>query len=100
MVDWALRQDGQVAIRYPKATVANYDLARTPLEMGRSETLIEGSYGLVIACGTLVGEALKASAELRDDGLEVAVINARFVKPLDPALKERMETAPLTVTVE
>ena len=100
MVDWALRQDGPVAIRYPKATVANYDLARTPLEMGRSETLIDGSDGLVIACGTLVGEALKASAELRDDGLEVAVINARFVKPLDPALKERIEAAPWTVTVE
>jgi 1-deoxy-D-xylulose-5-phosphate synthase len=55
----------------------------------------------VIACGTLLGEAVKAAAALREEGLEITVINARFVKPLDTALLlERIEAAPWTVTVE
>jgi len=37
---------------------------------------------------------------LREEGLDVTVINARFVKPLDAALLERIEAAPWTVTVE
>jgi 1-deoxy-D-xylulose-5-phosphate synthase len=100
MLDWALAHDGPVAIRYPKAVVERHEGSRTPIELGRSETLAEGSDGLVIACGTLLGEALKAAAELRREGLEVAVVNARFVKPLDAGLVERIEAAPWTVTVE
>jgi 1-deoxy-D-xylulose-5-phosphate synthase len=100
MVDWALSHDGPTAIRYPKAVVERHDGARTPIELGRSETLAEGSDGLVVACGTLLGEALKAAADLRRDGLEITVINARFVKPLDPAIIDRIESAPWTVTLE
>ena len=55
----------------------------------------------MIACGTLLGEAIKAAATLRDEGLDLTVINARFVKPLDTTLLlERIETAPWTVTIE
>jgi 1-deoxy-D-xylulose-5-phosphate synthase len=100
MVEWALAHDGPTAIRYPKATVERHEGTRAPIELGRSETLAEGADGLVVACGTLLGEALKAAAELRREGVEVAVINARFVKPLDPAIVERIEAAPWTVTVE
>jgi 1-deoxy-D-xylulose-5-phosphate synthase len=100
MVEWALAHDGPSAIRYPKATVERHEGTRAPIELGRCETLAEGADGLVVACGTLLGEALKAAADLRREGLEVAVINARFVKPLDPAIVERIESAPWTVTVE
>ncbi|MFM7242663.1 MAG: 1-deoxy-D-xylulose-5-phosphate synthase [Planctomycetaceae bacterium] len=100
MVDWALAHDGPTAIRYPKAVVERHAGTRAPIELGRSETLAEGGDGLVVACGTLLGEALKAAADLRREGLEIAVVNARFVKPLDPAIVERIEAAPWTVTVE
>jgi 1-deoxy-D-xylulose-5-phosphate synthase len=100
MVEWALVHDGPTAIRYPKAVVERHDGTRAAIELGRSETLAEGADGLVVACGTLLGEALKAAAELRREGLEIAVVNARFVKPLDPAIVERIEAAPWTVTVE
>ena len=100
MLDWALRHDGPVAIRYPKATVERQDGARQPIELGRPEVLVEGSDGLVIACGTLLGQALGAAATLRQEGLEVAVVNARFVKPLGKSLLERIEAAPWTMTVE
>jgi 1-deoxy-D-xylulose-5-phosphate synthase len=101
MVDWALAHDGPVAIRYPKAVVEQHLLPRQPIELGRSEVLAEGGDGLVIACGTLLGEALAAANRLRTEGLEVAVVNARFVKPLDTGLLlERLEAAPWVVTVE
>jgi 1-deoxy-D-xylulose-5-phosphate synthase len=100
MLPWALEQPGPVAIRYPKAGVARHDGPRAPLELGRSELMTDGHDGLIVACGTLLGEALKAAATLRQEGLEVAVVNARFVKPLDPAIVDRIEAAPWTVTVE
>jgi 1-deoxy-D-xylulose-5-phosphate synthase len=100
MLDWALAHGGPVAIRYPKATVENHGGQRPPIELGRSEMLAEGHDGLVVACGTLLGEALTAAAELRGEGLDLTVINARFVKPLDPTILERIEAAPWTVTLE
>jgi 1-deoxy-D-xylulose-5-phosphate synthase len=101
MVEWAIEHDGPAAIRYPKATVERQVGPRTPLELGRAELLAEGADGLVIACGTLLGEAIKAASLLREEGLEVTVINARFVKPLDTSLLlERIEASPWTVTVE
>ena len=100
MLDWALAHGGPVAIRYPKATVENHGGQRPPIELGRSEMFAEGHDGLIVACGTLLGEALAAAAELRGEGLDLTVINARFVKPLDPTILERIEAAPWTVTLE
>ena len=100
MLDWALAHGGPVAIRYPKATVENHGGQRPPIELGRSEMFVEGHDGLIVACGTLLGEALAAAAELRGEGLDLTVINARFVKPLDPTILERIEAAPWTVTLE
>jgi 1-deoxy-D-xylulose-5-phosphate synthase len=101
MLDWALTQPGPVAIRYPKAVVQTQSGPRAAMESGRAELLADGHDGLIVACGTLLGEAIEAAAQLRQEGLEVAVVNARFVKPLDTGmLLERIEAAPWTVTVE
>jgi 1-deoxy-D-xylulose-5-phosphate synthase len=101
MLDWALEQNGPVAIRYPKAVVETHGGKRSPIAAGRPEPLLDGNDGLIIACGTLLGGALEAARRLREEGLEVGVVNARFVKPLDThAFLERIETAPWVVTVE
>ncbi len=101
MLDWALAHDGPVAIRYPKAVVETHAGERTPIQLGQSELITDGHDGLIVACGTLLGEAIKAATTLRGEGLDVAVINARFVKPLDAGLLlERIESSPWTVTVE
>ena len=100
MLDWALQQPGPVAIRYPKATVEKHGGPRDAIERGRAETLLEGNDGLILACGTLLGAAMTAANRLREDGLEVGVVNARFVKPLDGRLLEKIEAAPWVVTVE
>jgi 1-deoxy-D-xylulose-5-phosphate synthase len=100
MLDWALTQPGPVAIRYPKAVVDLHPGQRPPIEMGMAEMMRGGNDGLIVACGTQLGASLAAAKTLADEGIDVAVINARFVKPLDPRIVERIEAAPWVVTVE
>jgi len=101
MLDWAMQHNGPVAIRYPKALAEQQGGSRAAIELGQPEVFTDGSDGLIIACGTLLGVSLAAAAQLREVGLDVGVINARFVKPLGTQLLfEKIEAAPWVVTVE
>jgi len=102
MVDFALGHDSPVSIRYPKANAETLERdERAPIELGRAETLDWGHDGMIIACGALLGACVKAAARLRDAGLDVGVINARFVKPLDTdTILRAIESSPFVVTVE
>ncbi|MDO5308024.1 MAG: 1-deoxy-D-xylulose-5-phosphate synthase [Planctomycetia bacterium] len=84
--DFALRHNGPVAIRYPKANTGQLPTPnRAPFELGKSEIIKSGRDGYFVACGGQLAQlALKASEELaRTKGLDVGVINSRFIKPLD-----------------
>lgn len=101
MLDFALHHDGPTSIRYPKANVYKIDGSRTPLELGRAEVLDWGHDGMIIACGTLLEGCLKAAADLRADGIDVGVINARFIKPLDTeTILRAVQQCSFVVTVE
>ena len=101
MLDFALAHDAPVAIRYPKASAEKLNRALAPLELGRAEILEWGHDGMLIACGTLVSNCLKAAAALRAEGLDVGVINARFLKPLDSdTILRAIESCSFVVTVE
>ncbi len=79
--------DGPVALRYPRDKVEGVDLEEPHLiPWGRGELLREGRDLLILAVGTTVNQALLAADKLARQGLEAAVINARFVKPLDQQL--------------
>jgi 1-deoxy-D-xylulose-5-phosphate synthase len=101
MLSFALSLDGPAAIRYPKAAAQTIEADRAPIELGRAEVLDWGHDGMLIACGTLVNTCLKAAATLREEGIDVGVINARFVKPLDNAtILRALATSPFVITVE
>jgi len=101
MLDFALKHPGPVSIRYPKDTTETYERAVAPLELGKSEVLDWGADGMLIACGTLLGNCLRAAAELRKEGLEIGVINARFLKPLDTeTILKAVEQCGFVLTVE
>jgi 1-deoxy-D-xylulose-5-phosphate synthase len=101
MLDFALAHDSPVSIRYPKAAALTIGTTRAPLELGRAEVLDWGHDGMIIACGTLVTNCIEAAARLRGEGLDVGVINARFIKPLDDETMLRaLATSPFVVTVE
>src|SRR3989441_386941 len=57
-----------------------------PLPIGRAELLREGYDVALVAIGITVLPALEAAERLADEGISAAVVNARFVKPLDHAL--------------
>jgi 1-deoxy-D-xylulose-5-phosphate synthase len=101
MLDLALAHHGPTAIRYPKATAETPARDTCPLEYGRAEVVRWGADGMLLACGTLLGNCLKAAVLLCDEGFDVGVINARFVKPLDTQTMLRaIENCPAVLTVE
>jgi 1-deoxy-D-xylulose-5-phosphate synthase len=94
--------NGVVAIRYPRDTVpTTMDAQVRPIEWGKWEMLTEPGDIVVLAVGTMVTETLKAAAMLKSKGVEVAVVNARFVKPLDIGLIDRiLPNAHVVITAE
>jgi 1-deoxy-D-xylulose-5-phosphate synthase len=71
------------------------------MELGQAEIYEWGPDGALIAYGNLFATCVKAAEQLRKEGLELAVINARFVKPLDKQTRLRaVDQLPLVVTVE
>ncbi len=85
MLRTAVEYPGPAAIRYPRGTGVGVpldpDIKSVPV--GEAELLCEGSDALVVALGTRVHPALDAAGQLAAEGISVAVLNARFVKPLD-----------------
>jgi len=84
----ALRYSGPVAIRYPRSSGegVNLDWDFKEIPFGKAELLKDGKDITVIAIGNTVYQALKVAEELEKEGISLAVINARFVKPLDENL--------------
>uniref|UniRef100_I2Q0J2 1-deoxy-D-xylulose-5-phosphate synthase n=1 Tax=Desulfovibrio sp. U5L TaxID=596152 RepID=I2Q0J2_9BACT len=104
MLATALAHPGPVAIRYPRGAGEGLPVPEQaePLPMGRGEFVREGTDGLVVAIGSRVMPAVAAADALAaETGKEVAVFNARFVKPLPEAqLLELAGRFPLWLTVE
>ncbi len=90
MLDFALRSDGPVAIRYPKASAEIIERSLAPLELGRGEVVRSGTDGAFLVFGALLWECLRAAEKLDQEGLEIAVVNARFLRPLDVSLLDRL----------
>ncbi len=68
---------------------------------GRAEVFDWGRDGVILACGTLLTNCLKAATSLKDEGLDIGVINTRFIKPLDTeTIFRALESSPFVLTVE
>ncbi len=102
MIPFALQQQHPCGIRYPKASAAHLPAEnRQPIELGRGEVLHPGADGTIVCCGTQLADCLQARQTLARNGLDVGVINARFVKPLDRDLLIRvLRESSFVVTVE
>ncbi len=80
--------DGPFVYRYPRGKAMGLELAALPeaVEIGRGQKLKEGDHGVILALGVVCQEALQAAAVLEQEGLSLAVIDARFLVPLDREL--------------
>uniref|UniRef100_A0A7V5XHJ6 1-deoxy-D-xylulose-5-phosphate synthase n=1 Tax=Thermodesulfobacterium geofontis TaxID=1295609 RepID=A0A7V5XHJ6_9BACT len=84
----AIKYPGPVAIRYPRSAGEGVELdwEFKEIPFGKAELIRDGKDLTIITIGNLVYQALKVSEELEKEGVSIAVINARFVKPLDEEL--------------
>ncbi|MDP8299464.1 MAG: 1-deoxy-D-xylulose-5-phosphate synthase [Candidatus Tantalella remota] len=92
MIEKSLEWGKPVSIRYPRASARRFvgGSSCVPLEIGKAESLREGKDLIILAVGNMVNTALFASEVLSKKGIEAAVINARFIKPLDSTMLEEI----------
>ncbi len=101
MIETAVDHDGPIAIRYPKGGAVSIPaIPVEPLEIGQAELLGEGSDVLMVAVGRMVEVAEKAALDLAEKGVSVGVVNARWVKPLDPRIAAWAAPVARVVTLE
>jgi len=76
------------SLRYPRGNGAGVkmDAELQSLPIGKGEVLREGTDATIFAIGNEVWPSMEAAEILSRDGISVAVINARFIKPLDDEL--------------
>ncbi|MDY0391468.1 MAG: 1-deoxy-D-xylulose-5-phosphate synthase [Desulfobulbus oligotrophicus] len=88
MLFTALNSEGPVVLRYPRGSGEGVavDSSFTSLDIGKAELLREGDDVLLLPVGNRVHPALKAADHLAAEGISAAVINPRFIKPLDDVL--------------
>lgn len=102
MFAWALHYEGPVAIRYPRGPVprAPFNGFR-PLVKGRGDVLRQGQDIAILASGSMVWDSYQVAELLEKRGVSAAVVDLRFIKPLDEELIKRWgKKADLIVTVE
>ena len=84
--------DRPSAFRYPRGEGFGVDMPAvpTPLEIGKGRVVREGTSVAILSYGARLQEALKAADMLAAQGLSCTVADARFAKPLDAELTERL----------
>ena len=103
MLRTAIAFDGPAALRYPRGAAVGVEIpdSAEALPIGSGETLQTGERVALLGYGTGVQVALEAAEILGESGLNPTVADARFVKPLDSELVERLALShDLIVTIE
>ncbi len=99
-----LYDDGPIALRYPRGEALGVPIPTRadPIAIGTGEILREGDGKVaIVGYGTGVAKGIEAADRLRDHGLDVTVVDARFAKPIDAPLMAQLATEhELLVTIE
>ncbi|MBU1708039.1 1-deoxy-D-xylulose-5-phosphate synthase, partial [bacterium] len=94
---------GPFAIRFPRAKVPDKIQGHVPraLPVGKWEQLREGSDIAVLAVGSMVNTAMEAAQELEEEGVNITLINCRYVKPIDEEMLQHVRLSHrLLVSIE
>ncbi|MGE5179941.1 MAG: 1-deoxy-D-xylulose-5-phosphate synthase [Bacteroidota bacterium] len=103
LVTMAGHDTGPIVVRYPRGNGvgAPLDPNPQPVAIGEAELLRSGRDVVIVAYGTMVPIAQRTAALLADSGVDAAVINARFAKPLDETMiLDWARRVPRVVTLE
>jgi 1-deoxy-D-xylulose-5-phosphate synthase len=88
MIRTAIECPRPVALRYPRGEGIGVKMEDSlkSIEIGKGEALAEGDDVLILGIGSTVYPSLRAAEKLEEEGIHAAVINCRFLKPLDGEL--------------
>ncbi|WP_168119235.1 1-deoxy-D-xylulose-5-phosphate synthase [Paenibacillus sp. HB172176] len=88
-------EEGPIAVRYPRISALGVELDADPplLPIGSWETLREGDTYVILAIGPMIGVAEETADSMKREGVNVGIVNARFIKPLDEAMLMKMAEA-------
>ncbi|MGZ8373302.1 MAG: 1-deoxy-D-xylulose-5-phosphate synthase [Nitrospira sp.] len=88
MVKTCLEFNGPISVRYPRGLSLGVKMDPAPqtVPVGKGELLKDGTDVAIIAIGVSVWQAVQAAERLSSEGVSTAVVNGRFVKPLDHEL--------------
>ncbi|MCP3682555.1 MAG: 1-deoxy-D-xylulose-5-phosphate synthase [bacterium] len=102
MLKTAVEHNGPIAIRYPRGSVVGVDMdsSLASIPLGKSEALAEGNDIAIVAIGSMVYPALNAAKQLKEKGISAAMINARFAKPIDNDIIEKIKQSGKAVIIE
>ena len=102
MMKFAVTFQSPIAIRYPRGEAYDeFKEYRTPVVLGKSETLYDEDEIALFAFGSMVKTAKEVRDELKDIGYNCSLINARFAKPFDEErIKELAKEHKVIVTLE
>ena len=103
MIKYAVDYDGPIAVRYPRGEAyTGLKEFRAPICLGKSEVIHEGSRVALLAVGSMVKMAEEVQKQLKERmDMDAALVNARFVKPIDEELlRSFADTYELVVTLE
>lgn len=103
MIKFAVDYDGPIAVRYPRGEAyTGLKEFRVPICLGKSEVIHEGSRVALLAVGSMVKMAEEVQKQLKERmDMDAALVNARFVKPIDEELlRSFADTYELVVTLE
>ncbi|MCQ2520045.1 MAG: 1-deoxy-D-xylulose-5-phosphate synthase [Lachnospiraceae bacterium] len=102
MMKFAVSFDGPIAIRYPRgAAYEGLEEFREPVVLGKSEVIYSEDTIALVAVGSMVKTAQEVRDKLKERGINVTVVNTRFVKPIDEEmLRELTNNHRIIVTME
>lgn len=85
MMKTALDLPGPAAIRYPRGVAAGVERKPEPqaIPIGKAEVLADGSDVAILGLGPMIGLAQELAGRLEREGYSAAVVNPRFIKPID-----------------
>jgi 1-deoxy-D-xylulose-5-phosphate synthase len=89
MLVTCIAHSGPTALRIPRGEGEGVPLLEEgwePIEIGRAEQLAEGDDLMIVAYGAMVAPAMATAGLLQEQGVRAAVVNARFLRPLDETM--------------
>ena len=91
MLKFAVRYQGPIAIRYPRGEAYDgLEEYREPMVYGKSELIFESEETALLSVGSMVETAVEVREKLKADKINATLVNARFIKPLDTKILDRL----------